>query len=119
MCIRDRIKPYFLPSAELMIMLLANVSSMATSSRIIVTSLIDLSFFSTVKVTFVPFSPRMSRTASSDNIPTTFTASKFGFDLTFKILSPSESCLDFQAGAPIVSAPTVSYTHLDVYKRQE
>ena len=97
--------PYFLPFLELTVMLLANVSSIATSSRIIVTSLMVLSFFSTVKVTGVPFSPRISLTASSDNIPTTFTASSFGLDLTFSILSPAVNCLDFQAGAPIVSSP--------------
>ena len=99
------IKPYFLPSAELTMMLRAKVSSMETSSRVMVTSLMLLSSFSTVNTTLVPSLPRINRTASSTNIPTTFTASSLGLDLTFRILSPLANCFDFQAGAPIDSSP--------------
>ena len=67
--------PYFLPFAPLMMILLAKVSSIATSSRIIFTSLMVPSFFLSVRTTSVPFSPRIKRTASSTNIPVTLIGS--------------------------------------------
>ena len=101
--------PYFSPFGEFTMTLLAKVSSMETSSRMSFTSFTLPSFFCKVRVTSVPFSPRMSLTASSTSIPTTLTASSFGLDFTFRILSPSDICLDFHAGAPTTKGPMYRY----------